>query len=39
VTEYLAGHKQEHERTLLSMRQLRSITNEMDTLKKRFTEK
>lgn len=39
VTEYLAGRKQEHERTLLSMRQLRSITNEMDTLKKRFPEK
>lgn len=36
VTEYLAARKQDHERTLLSFRQLRSIANEMDALKRDF---
>jgi hypothetical protein len=36
VAEYVAFKAQEHRRTLLSPRQLRSIRNELETLKKRF---
>src|SRR5208283_4593786 len=36
VAEYVAFKTQEHQRTLLSPRQLRSIQNELETLKKRF---
>jgi integrase len=36
VDEYVATKRKEHERTLLSKRQLRSIKYELETLKKRF---
>jgi integrase len=36
IDEYVATKRKEHERTLLSKRQLRSIKYELETLKKRF---
>lgn len=36
VADYVATKTVAHERTLLSMRQLRSITNELDVLKRHF---